>query len=142
MRNLSSNFHIKSLISIPQRPLEILHSLVTLTKVTSTSLYFFPWPIRNTPFFLAHNNKANLTLPQASQHYKSHILLSNSTWPESLHAFFFIRINIFQPSLKPILNFWVFQPENILKLFLIVCLLMTNPLKQLNYRQLSSVALQ
>ena len=27
--------------------------------------------------------------------------------------FFFIRINIFQPSLKPFLNFWVFQPENI-----------------------------
>ena len=35
-----------------------------------------------------------------------------------VHAFFFIRIDIFQPSLKPILNFWSFQPQNILKLFL------------------------
>ena len=32
--------------------------------------------------------------------------------------YFFIRIDIFQPSLKPILNFWRFQPQNILKLFL------------------------
>ena len=36
----------------------------------------------------------------------------------NLHALFFIRINIFQSSLKPILIFWRFQPQNILKLFL------------------------
>ena len=39
-------------------------------------------------------------------------------YPIWLHAFFFISINIFQPSLKLMLNLSRFQPQNMLMLYL------------------------
>ena len=57
---------LKLIYFFPHYHSEEIAPLVTTTKVTSPSLYFSLWPMRNTPSFLANNSKANFTLIRSS----------------------------------------------------------------------------